>query len=226
MNEDAGRRRYDSTRRELTAEQTRATIAHAARAVFLAKGWAATTVREVAAEAGVSIPTVYAAYGGKAALALALADSADLDAADDGPAAAPDAASAEGGSAEAGSAPPVAQLAAMVRYDRRLFERSGDLIRLALDASRDEPLLAEAYRRRRREADAMRVTTFESWAPGTLRSGLTTTDAADIYGALCNIGVYTVLSTESGWSPDRIETWWAGVVARELLADPVEPSPS
>src|SRR5688500_6896750 len=72
------RRRYDSLRRETQAQQTRAGIADAARRLFLARGWAATTVRDVAREAGVSVPTVYAAYGNKAGLTRALADSADL----------------------------------------------------------------------------------------------------------------------------------------------------
>jgi len=40
----------------------------------------ATTVRDVAREAGVSVPTVYAAYRNKAGLVRALADAADLTA--------------------------------------------------------------------------------------------------------------------------------------------------
>jgi hypothetical protein len=41
-------------------------------------GWAATTVRDVAGEAGVSVPTVYSAYGNKTGLIQAIADAADL----------------------------------------------------------------------------------------------------------------------------------------------------
>lgn len=35
------------------------------------------------------------------------------------------------------------------------------------------------------------------------------TTATDIYAALCNIDVYTALTDERGWSPDRVERWWA-----------------
>jgi hypothetical protein len=46
--------------------------------------------------------------------------------------------------------------------------------------------------------------------------------AADVYAALCNIDVYTTLTTERGWPPDRIEQWWAGALTRELLAEQTE----
>jgi hypothetical protein len=46
------RRRYDSLRRLAQAQQTRAEIAGAARRLFVGRGWAATTVRNVAREAG------------------------------------------------------------------------------------------------------------------------------------------------------------------------------
>src|SRR5690625_2989511 len=75
-----GRRRYESLRRLTQAHQTRATIADAARALFLDQGWAGTTIRAVAREAGVSAPTVYAAYGNKTGLAQALVGAAGLSA--------------------------------------------------------------------------------------------------------------------------------------------------
>ncbi|MGO4758231.1 helix-turn-helix domain-containing protein, partial [Streptomyces sp. 2MCAF27] len=71
MSAEPGRRRYDSVRRTTQAQQTRAEIADAARRLFVSQGWAATTVRDVAREAGVSVPTVYAAYGNKTGLTRA-----------------------------------------------------------------------------------------------------------------------------------------------------------
>lgn len=80
MTAEPVRRHYDSLRRAAQAQQTSAEIARAARELFLANGWAATTVRDVARTAGVSVPTVYAAYGNKTGLTKALADAADLSA--------------------------------------------------------------------------------------------------------------------------------------------------
>lgn len=204
MSEESGRRRYDSLRRAAQAEETRAEIARAARRLFVSRGWSATTVRDVAREAGVSVPTVYAAYGNKTGLAQALADSADL--------AADPARLLE----ELAAEDPRAQLAAMAGYDRRLFERSGDLITLAREAGRTEPDLATTYRDARRRADETRVSAFSAWPAGTLRHDVPT--SVDIVAAICAIDVYTTLTTERGWSPDRVERWWADVLARELLA--------
>ncbi|MDQ2584881.1 TetR/AcrR family transcriptional regulator [Saccharothrix yanglingensis] len=205
--EGAGKRRYDSLRREEQARRTRAEIARAARDVFVSRGWAGTTVRAVAEGAGVSVPTVYAAYGDKAGLVRAVADAADLSA---------DAA----GMVDAleASASPEGQLAAMAAYDRRLFERSGDVIALVREAGRAEPELAAAYDRGRRRGDGTRVRVFSSWPAGTLRDGLDVATAVDVYAAVCNIDVYTVLTAERGWRPDRVERWWGGALARELLA--------
>ncbi|MCM2387948.1 TetR/AcrR family transcriptional regulator [Streptomyces albipurpureus] len=209
MEASAGRRQYDSLRRAAQARQTRTDIARAARGLFVARGWAATTVREVAREAGVSVPTVYSAYGNKTGLVRALADAADLSAEIDRMLA----------ELEAPTATPTGQLAAMVGYDRRLFERAGDVITLLREAGRTEPELSTAYRDGRARGDETRLQVFSSWPAGTLRGDLDVRMAIDVYAALCNIDVYATLTGERGWDPDRVERWWGEALARELLAD-------
>jgi AcrR family transcriptional regulator len=204
---DPTRRRYESPRRTEQAHQTRAEIARAARRLFVAQGWAATTVREVAEAAGVSVPTVYAAYGNKAGLTRALADAADLSA--DAPRMLADLADT--------ADDPAGQLAAMAGYDQRLFEHAGDLINLAREAGRTDPEFAALYRDGRRAGDLTREQVFAAWPAGTLRAGLDLDTAIDIYAAICNIDVYTVLRQERGWSADRVLTWWSEALARELL---------
>jgi AcrR family transcriptional regulator len=204
------RRRYDSLRRQTLAHQTRVDIAEAARRLFVSRGWTATTVRDVAREAAVSVPTVYAAYRNKSGLVWALADVADLAA--DLPRMIDELEAA---------ATPERQLAAMAGYDRRLFERAGDLITLIREAGRTEPELADLYRKARRQADETRVQVFSAWRRGTLRPGLDIPEAVDIYAAVCNIDVYSTLVTERGWSPVRVEDWWIATLARELLRQQV-----
>ncbi|GAB2691951.1 TetR/AcrR family transcriptional regulator [Nocardia thraciensis] len=203
------RRRYDSLRRQAQAHRTRADIAGAARRLFVIQGWAATTVRDVAREAGVSVPTVYAAYTNKTGLVWALVEAADLTAD-----------MSRMLTELEGATDPRRQLAAMAGYDRRLFEHSGDLIGLIREAGRTEPDLSDTYRRGRRLADETRVQVFESWPAGTLRPSLDIPTAVDIFAALCNIDVYTTLTVERGWSPDRVELWWSDILTRELLNDP------
>ena len=69
-------RRYRSPRREANARQTRARIIAAATRRFLAHGYSATTMRAVAADAGVALPTVELAFRTKARLLKAVIDVA------------------------------------------------------------------------------------------------------------------------------------------------------
>ncbi|MCG5213646.1 TetR/AcrR family transcriptional regulator [Streptosporangium sp. KLBMP 9127] len=208
MNEERGQRRYDSLRRTTQALATRAEIARAARRLFLARGWAETTVRDVAREAGVSVPTVYSTYGNKIGLTRALADSADLHG--DAPRMLAE--------LEDSAADPSRQLSAMAGFDRRLYERAGDIIVLLREAGRTEPDLATVYHDGRRRGDETRVQVFSSWPDETLRAGLDVETAVDVYAAICTIDVYTTLTAERGWSPDRVERWWGDVLVRELLS--------
>ena len=207
MGAETGKRRYESLRRTTQAQETRAEIARAARRLFVTQGWAATTVRDVAREAGVSVPTVYAAYGNKTGLTLALADAADLSAD----------AQQMLAELEAPATNPERQLAAMAGYDRRLFERAGDVITLVREAGRTEPELATAYREARRRGDDTRIQVFSSWPIDILRPGLDLQSAVDVYAAICNIDVYATLTTERGWAPDQVERWWSEALTRELL---------
>ena len=67
----AVKREYDSSRRQRQAAQTRADILQAARRLFSERGYAATTIEAIAAEAEVAEATVYAGFGSKRGILLA-----------------------------------------------------------------------------------------------------------------------------------------------------------
>lgn len=207
MGNVTARRRYDSPRRRDQAQGTRSDIAAAARRLFMERGWAGTRVRDVAAAAGVAEPTVYAVYGSKAGLALALIDAiaedADLETQDAG--------------LTAAAGDPAGQLSAMISFDRRLFERGGDVLGLLRDAGRSEPDLASAYREARAQADDVRRRVLSTWPSRAFRPGVDVQSAVDAYAALCNIDVYRVLAEERGWPPERIEQWWRDSLILLLL---------
>src|SRR4029453_18822987 len=68
------RRRYDSSGRQAQARRNREAILDAAQRQFLDGGYAATTIAAIAAEAGVSVGTIYKAFGGKPGLVRAIYD--------------------------------------------------------------------------------------------------------------------------------------------------------
>ncbi len=201
-------RRYRSALREGQAKQTRALIAQAARSRFLEAGWAGTSVRSVAAAAGVSEATVYAVYGSKAGLAGSLVDFADS------------AADVERALDELGKAQgdPAAQLAALVGFDRRLFEHGGDVLRVIVEARRQEPDLAAAYADGRSRGERTRREVFAAWPAHAWREGVGVKQALDIYAVLCSIESYDIATLERGWSPARVERWWHQTLIDQLLA--------
>src|SRR6266536_752346 len=66
------KRRYNSSGRQAQARRNREAILDAAQRQFLAGGYAATTIAAIAAEAGVSVETIYKAFGGKPGLVRAI----------------------------------------------------------------------------------------------------------------------------------------------------------
>jgi AcrR family transcriptional regulator len=203
-----GRSGYHSPRRQAQAQATRRAIAEAARRLFARQGYGAVSLKAVAQEAGVAEQTIYATFGSKPALALALVDMIDRDA---------DVAGARA-ALEAAAADPGRQLAALVAVDRRLFERGGDVLALLREAGRAEPDLAAAYREGRRRGREVQERVIAAWGPGTLRDGLSAAAAADSYAALSNVESYRVLTEERGWSPERFEQWLLTSLRRLLLA--------
>ena len=68
MSNVKGSRKYDSSRRQEQARQTRLDILRAAYDLFVEQGYARTTIADVARTAGVSPETVYSAFRNKATL--------------------------------------------------------------------------------------------------------------------------------------------------------------
>lgn len=62
------RRTYDSTRRTAQAAATRSAVIHAARDLFVERGFGRTTIAEIADRAGVSVETIHKSVGTKAQL--------------------------------------------------------------------------------------------------------------------------------------------------------------
>ncbi len=67
-------RRYDSTRRQEQARQNRSTVLREARRLFLERGYAATTIADIASASGLSVESVYKMFASKAGLVKAVYD--------------------------------------------------------------------------------------------------------------------------------------------------------
>ena len=205
--EDAGRP-YRSVLRAEQAEQTRLRIAHAARRCFIERGWAGTSIRAVAATAGVSEATVFAVYGSKAGLAGSLLDTAEADA------------GTVRLEVELATAvgDPSAQLAGLVHFERRLFEHAGDALRVIVEGQRNEPALQDAYDEGRSRGERARLAIFTGWPSSTFRPGTTVDRALDLFAVTVSIQSYDIATRERGWTPQTTESWWLDILTAFILA--------
>jgi AcrR family transcriptional regulator len=194
-------------RRALQAEQTRRDILAAARRLFVAQGYAATTLKDVAREAGVSVQTIYDSVGGKHDLVLRLNDLIDEEA-DVTQIAVP----------LAGETDPAAVARIPARITARLIERCGDILRVVLAGSLADPglavLLREGQRRHRAGADAVAARLA---ALGALRPDTTPAAAAATIAALADFRLALILTDEFGLNRDGLEDWIAGTTTRSVL---------
>ena len=204
----AVKKEYDSSRRQRQAAQTRADILQAARRLFSARGYAATTIEAIAAEAQVAEATVYAGFGSKRGILLAfqqlMEENADLG---------------ERRRAFDAAASPAEQIAVAVSISLSFPARHADLIAVLLSARGMDPDVDEFLHRglvqEHRGAWSMVASVLAS--QGALRPGLTEQEAGDLAAALTRPEIYLILSGELGWSPDRITDILTTVVRSALL---------
>jgi AcrR family transcriptional regulator len=200
-----------TTRRAKQALATRTDILRAARRLFAQRGYAATSMADIAEEADVAVQTIYASCGSKRALAAALVDFIDEEA--DVPALSQELREATD---------PRAAIAIAARLTRQIQERSADAIRALASAAAVEPAAAEAMaegQRRHRAGTAGLVARLA--AMGALRDGVTVERGAAQASLLFGNAVYAELVGDHGWSYDEVEQWVRDTAGTLLLADDV-----
>lgn len=209
------RRRYDSTRRQAQAAQTRSDVLIAARELFPERGYAATTINDIATAAGVAVETIYRAFGGKAQLFKRVLEAAIA------------------GGAERAAVPPEQRPAVRRMAEetdpRRLLElhaatqpgihaRTAPYNRVLAEAAAADPLLADIWHQLEAERLAgMWRLAQRLHALGALKAGLSVESARDILWTVNSHAVYDLLVIERGWSPERYRDWIAATNMHALL---------
>lgn len=191
--------------RAARAEVTRQRIAEAARLLFRRDGYAATTLRSIADEAGVAVQTVYAVYGSKAGILRVLREGAVSQ---------PEAEQLYGEALAEVS--PHARLELFARSIRTRWEAAADIVEISRDAALVDPgerAAVQAVLIRRRGGLLALARSLED----RLRPGLDGPHAAAILDALTMAEVYSELVGAHGWTPDEYEAWLAGALKAELL---------
>lgn len=210
-NRKTPKRAYNSPTRRQKADDTRVRIVRAAHDLFFEKGYAATTLKEIADRAGVSEPTIYAVFSSKRQLLLAVFHAARKGAAQ---------ARVEAeriGSAPLDSPPTAASIARSVRTTREGGAPVARIIQAAGDADPELGRLWEEIQDERH--DRMREVAESLSSAELLRQDLTLDEATDILWLLTSNDNYVHLVLERGWTPERYEAWLEGVLASSLMRD-------
>jgi AcrR family transcriptional regulator len=205
------RRRYHSPLRADQAERTRRRILDAALRLFVDRGYAGTTIANVAAEASVSPETIYFSLGGKRGLLEAVIETAI--AGDDDPPAAED----EWWEAVAQTPAARDRLTKMVEYSCRILARTRPIHAVIRGASDKEPFAADLGRRLLNERLANQTDRIRKYLDGQLKAGLSVAEAGQRYCALTSPELYQILTGELGWTAAHHKQWLTDLLGTELL---------
>lgn len=190
-------------------------VVDAARALFLERGYGATTIEAISALADVPPATVYRLFSSKLGILRALVD---ISIAGDDQAvpladrplvrsllADPDATN---------------KLAGFVGIASQVNARTNAIYRILVSAAAsdaDAAALLEELIRQRQQGQGRIVRSLAR--SGALRPELRERDAADIVHALMSPEVYGLLVVDRGWPPERYEGWLTALLVDQLLTD-------
>lgn len=212
-------RPYRSPRRDQQAAATRRVIIDAARRLFEAQGYAATTMGVVATEAGVALKTVYLAFETKARLLRAVWDLA-----------------LKGDDADAPVAERPWYLAVLEEPDPRrklrLLAQASCAVKLRIasllgvirDAAPSEEEIGALWALIQTDFHANQgaiVATLER--TGSLAPEIDAARATDILWTLNHPDIWLLLVGQRGWTPEQFEAWLGDTAIAQLLA-PAPPS--
>jgi AcrR family transcriptional regulator len=211
---DGSKRPYDARRRRERAEeerrQTRRRVVEAASRAFVANGYTATTMADIAHEAGVALQSVYTAAQSKADLLHLVVDRAV--AGDDDDVLMHDRRAFADIGAEPDAARQVEMIAALICT---IQERSAPVQAAYREAAAVDPKVAaslEAAHRRRHETFTMIIRMLPAY-----RLRHSPEESADTTWAVGSSEVFLLLRNVRGWDAARYRAWLARTLVDLLL---------
>ncbi len=193
--------------RERQAQFTREEILKAARRLFAERGYSRTSMRDIAAAAGVSAQTVYDSIGSKQALVAHLNDLIDTEA---------DVATIVDTASRSDDPMVVAGLPAKVT--RSILEHCGDIIHAVVTGAAAEPALTVVLvEGQRRHVGGARNVVRLLQNLHTLSAAVDAEAAVDTLSAISDVQFALLLQHSYGWSLDHIEAWIAATSQALLL---------
>ena len=201
-----------SGRGQARTRLARRAVVDAARALFLERGYVATTIEAISEHSDVPPATVYRLFASKLGILKALLDTSI--AGDDQPLAVPQRPDVASVFAE-----PDAQklLAGIAGVTSAINQRTNDVYRVLVSAAGSDPAASALLDEIRHQRDRGQGRIARSLARAhALKPGLRQRDAADLIHALMSPEVYRLLVGDRGWTPERYRGWLAATLVQQL----------
>jgi AcrR family transcriptional regulator len=191
----------------------RRAVIEAARALFVERGYGATTIEAVSDRSDVPPATVYRLFSSKLGILKAVLDVSIVG--DDEALPMLDRPEV---AAQLAEPDPESVVAGFVRITVAVNERSGPIYQILASAACSEPeaadLLDEYTKQRQRGQGQIARALARA---GALRADVRERDAADIIHVLLSPEVYRLFVTDRGWSRTRYEKWLTKALTNQLL---------
>lgn len=207
------KRKYDSTRRQAQAQQTRFQIAEAARVLFMERGYAGTSIEAIADSAGVAPETIYATFKNKRKILFFLFDISVGG--DDRPVRVINRPEPQ---AVLHDTDQHRQLAMFAKGVTQILSRAAPVFEIMRGAAKTEPEIASLVQRLSKERlRNMTMVATSLAANGPLRDGLDQHAAAQIIWALTSQELYLLFTRDLSWTNETYADWLTVSLTRLLL---------
>jgi AcrR family transcriptional regulator len=207
------KRRYNSTRRQAQANETRKQIIDAANKLFALQGYSGATIDSIAQEAGVSPETIYAVFGNKRTILINL-----IDVSVGGDNLPIPLLQRSGPQAVLQESDPIRVLNLFARDISAILERVAPIFEITRIAAKTEPDIADLLKnmldQRMRN---LGVVARHLSDLGSLREGLDEAQATETIWVITSPEVFSLLLGDRGWTKEHYIHWLSDTLIRLLL---------
>ena len=207
MGKKTKKRTYNSESRQKQSKKTKGRILASAKMLFEIKGFENVTIEEIAREAHVSAPSIYALFQSKRGVLLGLMDES-----------LPSEQFEELVAEVKREKSPRKCLEITATIARKLYDAEKTQLSLLRGASIVDPIFKGLEIERERRRYLRQKETVETMYKGkAFPHGLTLNKARDILWMFTGRDIYHMLVIERGWSSDEYEKWLADLLSHHLL---------
>ena len=208
------KRKYDSSRRQAQADETRRQMLTAAHKLFIERGYAGATIEAIAAAAGVAPETIYAVFKNKGRILVSLINFLSATRAEErvplleraGPQAV---------AREHNQRRQLKIFAQVVANNLEGNASISEIILVAAKTDHDIKKIMQQLIKQRRQHMAVAVQQIASNGP--FRENMDEAYATDTVWTLTSPVVFLLLTRDLGWAKEKYAQWLAETLIRVLL---------